>query len=767
MLVKKYYILYFTILITGFLYFHCLPRHLFPGIYATVVFDAQNNLIGSRVAADGQWRFPDDSIVPEKFKKTLICFEDQHFYYHTGFNIFSLLRAMRQNIQNGKVLSGGSTITMQVIRLYRKNKHRTIFEKVIEIFLSDRLEIQYSKDQILSFYASNAPFGANVVGINAAAWRYFGRNSQNLSWAESALLAVLPNAPSMIHPGKNRQSLIHKRNHLLKKLLLNGIITQEVYSLSLLEIIPEKPLPFPDLVPHMTSNFKNLRRPYSFHSSIQKSLQENILRIVGNYYSQLKINNIQNAAVVVIDVKLGNPLAYIGNIPEAYGNVDGQQVDCVQATRSTGSILKPFLFAVMQQEGLLLPGTLVADIPTRIAGFKPENYDAGYDGAVPARKALARSLNIPAVRMLQEYGIPKFQNILQHLGMTTLVYNPDHYGLTLIVGGAEGKLWEICSMYRLLAKILNDYGKVNTGATPGNRLERNSGLSPGSIYLTLEALLEVNRPDEESGWANLSSSRKIAWKTGTSYGFRDGWAVGTTPEYIVGVWIGNADGEGKPGITGIGAAAPLMFRVFNALPATSWFKKPNDDLDKIPVCRLSGYKAGPFCDFTDTIDIARAGNKTGFCPFHQLVHLTKDNRFRVNSQCVEMNKVKESHWFVLPPAMELYYKKRNIFYQSLPPIKAGCTDNETSFMELIYPTEVLKIYVPHEMDGSLGKTIFEMAHRNAEATLYWHVDNEFLGSTHGIHQLAFTPGPGKHLLTVVDQDGHTIKRWFEVVERKR
>lgn len=760
----RHKLLYSCVLLLITFYYFSLPKNLFPKSYSTVILDRNDELIGARIANDGQWRFPGDSIVPEKFMKCLIAFEDKHFYHHFGFNPISLVRATFQNIKAKKVVSGGSTITMQVIRLHRQGKSRNVLEKAIELVLATRLEFRYSKEKILNLYATHAPFGGNVVGISAASWRYFGRSSQNLSWAESALLAVLPNSPAMIHPGKNRQDLLNKRNKLLLKLHNNKIIDQETYKLSLLEPIPEKPLDLPDLASHLTENLKKSNPGKVIKSTIKKSMQENVNRMVVDYYNQIKYNQIHNISSVIIEVNTGNVLAYVGNVPLEDKTIEGQDVDCIQAPRSTGSILKPLLYMAMQKEGLLLPGTLVPDIPTRIMGFKPENYDLGYDGAVPAKRALARSLNIPAVRMLQMFGIPKFQNLLQKLGMTTLIYPPDHYGLTLIVGGGEGKLWEISQMYAKLAKQLNQFQ---------SGLKKDSSSFPlgegweGSTYLTFEALLEVNRPDEESGWTNLSSARKIAWKTGTSFGFRDAWAIGTTPEYVVGVWVGNADGEGRPGLTGVGAAAPLLFRIFNSLPPTTWFTKPYDDLDKMAVCRLSGYKAGPYCDEIDTIYAARAGVKTQICPYHILVHVSPDKKYLVNSKCMTVDKMLHLHWFVLPPAIEWYYRKKNVFYRQLPAVKKGCSEEESlPVMELIYPTDVLKIFIPRGIDGTPGNTIFEMAHRNPDAVLYWHVDDEFMGTTKSIHQISFNPSPGKHRLTVVDNQGQSLSRVFEVVDKK-
>jgi penicillin-binding protein 1C len=781
--VKRYKILY-TILLF-FLIFYCfsLPASLFTNEFSTVVYDRDGNLAGARIAGDGQWRFPDDSIVSEKFNKAIITFEDQYFRYHPGFNPVSIFRAARQNIKAKKIVSGGSTISIQVIRLFRNHKKRSVIEKIIEIFLSIRLEIGYSKNQILRLYSLNAPFGGNVVGINAASWRYFGRSPKNLSWAEAALLAILPNSPSSIHPGKNREHLLNKRNVLLKKLYIKGAMDKNMYELSLLEPIPIKPLPLPDLCPQLTELLKNKYKGKAIESTIKNSIQENISRIVGDYSNQLQINEIHNACVLVLEVNTGNVLAYVGNVPRINSVADGQEVDLIQASRSTGSILKPLLYTAMLQEGLILPGTLIPDIPTRISGFKPDNYDLSFDGAVPAKRALARSLNIPAVRMLQNYGVPKFQNFLQKMGMQTLVYSPDHYGLTLIVGGAEGKLWDIVGIYAGLARTLNSftannkysgdlihppvicYHKSESGVN-----KKSSGipviLNAGAIWSTFEALIEVNRPEEEAGWVNLSSSRKIAWKTGTSYGFRDAWAIGTTPEFVVGVWVGNADGEGRPGLTGVGSAAPLLFRVFNTLPQTSWFQKPFDELDKIPVCHQSGYKAGPYCDEIDSVYVVRAGIKTENCPYHVLVHLSADEKFRVSNKCEKIDNIIHKPWFVLPPAMEWYYRRKNMFYRPLPPMKQGCLEEDNvPPMELIYPTEVLKIFIPREIDGTPGKTVFEIAHRYGDAIVYWHIDNQYVGSTKGIHQISLAPETGRHLLTVVDNNGKTLTRWFEIVSK--
>jgi penicillin-binding protein 1C len=366
------------------------------------------------------------------------------------------------------------------------------------------------------------------------------------------------------------------------------------------------------------------------------------------------------------------------------------------------------------------------------------------------------------------------------MGMTTLIYPPDHYGLTLIIGGAEGKLWDIAGMYSKMAYTLNFFNQKNIypdsipeihylkkqKAHQFQSSESYNNLDAGSIYLTFQALLEVNRPDEESGWVNLGSSRTVAWKTGTSYGFRDAWAIGTTPEYVVGIWVGNADGEGRPGLTGIGAAAPLMFQVFSLLPSTSWFKTPFDALEKIPICRLSGYKAGNYCTNIDTTFIALKGVESEICPYHTLLHLSADKKYRVTQQCYSIDKMKVESWFILPPVMEWFYRKKNLFYKTIPPVMPGClSDDPVPFMEFIYPSDFVKIFIPRGFEGEKGSIIFEIAHRNPNASVFWHVDNRFIATTQNKHQISISPGVGVHYITVVDNEGRSLTKKFEIVDK--
>jgi penicillin-binding protein 1C len=747
--------------------------------------DTDGQLLGAAIAADGQWRFPPNADVPEKFKQCIIAFEDKRFMHHPGIDILALGRAIRQHIGSKKSTSGGSTITMQVIRIATKHK-RTIWNKLKELFMALRLECSYSKNQILSLYASNAPFGSNVIGLDAASWRYFGRSPDKLSWGEMAAMAVLPNSPSLVHPGRNRAILLKKRNLLLDKLHQQGIIDATTASLAKLEPVPDRPVALPQLAPHLLERFKqdhqdNIHGDTRIKTSIKASLQQQVNEILERHHQILKANDINNIAAVVLDVETGATLAYAGNISHPEDTSMQSDVDVVNAPRSPGSTLKPLLYASMLHDGLILPNSLMPDIPTQIAGYHPENFDLGYDGAVPASKALSRSLNVPAVKMLQQFKYERFYDFLHRIGITTLNKPADHYGLSLILGGGENTLWELVGAYADMARVLNHYSKYNgkydladyhnpvyaLSHAKKPDLQKSGLLDAGSIYYTLQAMEEVMRPGEEMLWQQFSSTQRIAWKTGTSFGFRDGWAIGITPKYVVGVWVGNTDGEGRPNLTGINTAAPALFQIFRLLPVTrNWFEKPVGEMVKIKVCRQSGYRAGEYCDDTDDEWVPKSGLKAPVCPYHQLVHLSADEKWQVTGNCVPPDEIINKKWFVLPPSMEYYYKAKNYEYHVLPPFRPDCIQPEGGKpMEIIYPKDGAKIYVPLEADGSRGRVIFNAAHRQAGIKIFWHLDDQYVGETIDFHQIALNPSPGKHQLTLVDGNGNTIHIGFEVLSK--
>jgi len=759
------------------IYYFSLPRTLFQEPYSTVIESKEGELLGAKIARDGQWRFPAQDSVPDKFKKCIVYFEDEYFYKHPGFNPVAMINAIKQNRKAGKVVRGGSTLTQQVIRLSRKGKRRTYFEKIIELILATRLELGYSKNEILELYAAHAPFGGNVVGLEMAAWRYFGVQSNQLSWAESATLAVLPNAPSLIYPGKNQIKLLEKRNRLLLKLNQEGVIDKQTYELSIDEPLPQKPYNLPQIAPHLLQRVAKNGEGTRVKTTVNFALQNRVNQIAKYYYSQYKQNEVNNLAILVIDVQNRNVISYVGNSP-----TDGdhqKDVDIIDAPRSTGSILKPLLYAAMLDDGELLPNTLVADIPTQIAGYTPQNFNLTFDGAVPAHRALSRSLNIPAVLMLQDFGVNKFYEELQKFKLKNINKSADHYGLSLILGGAESNLWDLCRTYSNLSSTLNyfnkSHGKYRTNEFTelnydtnfkvdfGSESSQKNILGAGSIWLTYNAMEEVNRPEGDEAWKFYDSSLKIAWKTGTSFGNRDAWAIGTNSRYVVGIWVGNATGEGRPTLTGVTSAAPILFDVFNLLPRQRWFDTPYKDLDEVEVCKLSGYLAKDACPKIKQW-VSKKGKTTAICPYHKRIHLDKAEQFQVNSSCESIENMVAKNWFVLPPVMAWYYKSKHIEYLPLPPFKEDCMGTQTTSMDFIYPKPNSKIYLTKNFNSEVQPVIFKVAYSQREKQLFWYVDNVYKGVTKVFHEKPILMPAGFHYITVVDEYGNEIRRKIEIVK---
>lgn len=776
---KTYKALSIVVLIMAVLFACCLPESLFNDPVSTAVYDRNGQLLNAHIADDGQWRFAEMDSVPYRFAKAILLYEDKRFYQHLGIDILAMSRAIKDNISQKKVVSGASTITMQVMRMARKGQSRNIYQKIIESIWALRAEIRYSKDEILALYASHAPFGGNVVGLDAAAWRYFGRSAFDLSWAEAATLAVLPNQPSIIHPGRNRDILRNKRDRLLKQLYEQGTITQSDLELALLEAIPEKAKALPRQTPHLMEHLIRHQASAKIHTTIDGHLQQNAISVVDQHYRKNISNDIHNAAVLIIDNKSNKVLAYVGN---TRSGAHESAVNMIEARRSSGSILKPLLYASMIDAHMLTPNQLLYDIPQYIDGYAPKNYHQRFAGAIPASEALAKSLNVPAVLMLKDYGIQRFLDKLKHLGINTLRYDADHYGLPLILGGGEVNLWEMSNVYAAMSRTLESHyeqsGKYAAQDwIPAYSLQEKAAnkeyqfhpthISASAIWSTYQSLQKLSRPDEEGHWQQFSSSRKLAWKTGTSYGHRDAWAIGTNPDYTIGVWVGNADGEGRPDNVGIKAAGSLLFDILNLLPRSDrWFYEPMDEMLAAAVCRHSGYLAGLDCEHRDTSYLPVASLETASCPFHQRVHLDADERYRVNSACANTSDIKTKSWFTLPPLVAQYYQRTHADYEVLPDMHPDCKHNSNqsrSPIALEYPYPDAHIYLPIDVHGEKQKTLAKAIHRDEAASLHWHLDGKYLGTTETFHSMPINADQGSHTLVIVDDLGNKVSSRFEVV----
>lgn len=709
----------------------CLPSTLFHNVpYSTVVTASDGSLLGARVADDGQWRFPPCDSVPDKFAKALIEYEDRSFYSHLGVSVRGIGRALKQNITNGRVVSGGSTISMQTIRLSRRGP-RTVFEKIIEMFMATRLEFSYSKDEILRMYASHAPFGGNVVGIDAAVWRYLGNDGNDMSWAEAATLAVLQNAPATIHLSKNRDKLLAKRNRLLRRLYEKGDISEDEYELAVDEPLIGAPYPMPSIAPHLVEYYNKKRHGMRTQTDIQYSLQQRVEDVAASWRNELALSGIQDLAIVVADVKTGGVTAYCGNA-DMEADREGKWVDIARSPRSSGSILKPLLYCAAMQEGVILENTILPDVPTDFGGFAPKNFDGTFSGIVPANEALALSLNVPNVYLLKKFGVARFATMLQKCGLSTLIRPAHEYGLSLVLGGAEVTLLDIVNCYVKAARF--------DSAFPLN--------DSAAIYSMFDAMRQVNRPDQLD-YSRVSDIQNIAWKTGTSYGARDGWAIGATPGYVVGVWVGNADGSGVSDLTGAKTAGPVMFDIFNLLPQSGWFSQPEGD--EAPVCINSGHLAGKYCKEKVLRKVPKNALKSQPCPYCREIPVSPDGLRRV-SDCSEPMEMKS--YFILPPMQKYFFKRQNSDY-----IEPPTDSNSSGNIKFIYPSDGAVVSIP----GNPGEVIIcKATHSDQKAGLFWYLDDSFIEATADIHQIQISPASGVHRLTIVDNTGSEVAIEFVV-----
>ena len=730
--------------------------------YARVLMDSNDHVLGARIAADEQWRFPPTKKRHHKFETALIRMEDKRFYQHIGVDPIAIARAIRLNWKHGTIQSGASTLTMQVLRIAQNNPKRTVPEKIWEMLLALRLETAKSKEEILLMYIHNAPFGGNIVGLEAASWRYFGRPPNQISWSEAAMLAVLPNNPALVHISRNRNKLKRKRDRLLKMLHEEGHFSQSDLDLFVLEPIPPKPTALPQKVLHLLP--KTSTDKWRLHTTIDRPLQNRVDEVIKNHAARLSQNQIHNIAAVMIDVPSGEVRSYVGNTGKIWDTKHAFHVDIVHAPRSTGSTLKPFLYYSMLDSGELLPNEIIPDIPISLDGFAPQNYDRQYQGAIPASLALARSRNIPAVWMLRKYGVDRWYADLKSWGMSTLYRNPDDYGLSLILGGAEGTIWELAQMYHLLAWSIEHQESEET--LPKIHWDRSqsspsslSPMKPHISWLVAQSLKKVHRPSN-SRIIN-PTFENIAWKTGTSYGFRDAWAIGFDPETVVAVWVGNADGEGRADLTGHKAAAPILFDLLRLRQSERNFAQPQEGLVQKELCAQSGLPRSANCPHGVKSSIQKEGLERNPCQYCQQFYCNDGCSTRMDSRCAQVNELQQKKRFQLPPVMEYYYAKTHMGYSKIPPWSIQCSTLDNP-MKIIFPRDRADIFIPVDLDGQRGKIVFEATHREKDILIHWHLDQSYLGSTKDIHQMSVSPTKGKHTMTIIDQHGNKQMHRFSV-----
>lgn len=734
--------------------------------YSQVILDQTGTPLRVFLNSDEQQHFPPEFLgdIPERLKHAVLTYEDRYFYWHPGINPVSIVQAAIENTKHKQVTRGASTITMQIARL-RRPRPRTLWAKLHEMGIAILFEWHYSKEELLRLYLTHAPYGSNIVGVQTAAYAYFNKPLEALSWAETAMLAVLPNAPGLVSPAYNPNTLKKKRNRLLQLLHQRGYIDQPTYELAIQEPVQTTINPLPFHAPHFTQFiWHNHPKERLVRTTLSLPIQDGVQRIVSDTMQTLGINGIHHAAALVIHTPSREIKSWVGS-PDYFDTKNDGNVDGVLAPRSSGSILKPFLYALAMDEGLILPDTLMRDVPTYFGTFSPANYSHRFSGLVSAKNALSQSLNIPAVRLLNMYGYQAFYAFLKQAGMTTLVRPVEQYGLTLILGGAEATLYDLAILYT---------GLAHDGAFSSNRYLLGQTfpviplISPGGASLTREALTEVKRPGIDFYWQLLDNKYPIAWKTGTSYGLRDAWAVGIHPEWVVAVWVGNFSGKSHPKIEGNSIAGPLMLRIVDFLPKPQqhqWFLTDPERFKPITLCDTTGFLAKPYCPTKKTAPAPKVSQHIKQCPYHKQIVVDKPAKYRVCSHCWDADRQFKTV-LIYPPDITAVLAKQSMAIPKRYAHNPNCPyHHPDASLRIIYPVQNANIWLPKDYQGTLQMLTLTAA-SSFEGTIYWYLNNRLVGDTEHDHTLRVSPRYGPQHLVIVDEHGHRAELHFNVVLRE-
>jgi penicillin-binding protein 1C len=777
------------------------PRNVIPDHYSTLVLDTQGKLLRATLAKDGQYRFPIESQgLPDKYVTALVASEDKRFFSHPGVDLLALAGAALTNIKKGERIRGGSTITMQVARLAEPKK-RTYFAKLAESATALKLSLHYSKKEILGLYAAHVPMGGNIVGVETASRVYYGKPAEELTWAEAALFAVLPNAPSMVNVERRRPALIERRNALLSKLFEKGVIDDVTYEASREEPLPVPTRDLPFEAPHFAQYAANaFPHERVCRTTLDEDVQRRAEEAARVHHDILARDGIQNLAVLVVETRTGKVRAWVGS-HDFYDSRHGGQVDGVRAERSTGSLLKPFLAAKALDRGPYTMQSKIQDVPTFFGTFTPQNASKEFSGLVSLEDVLVQSLNVPSVRLLNAYGVRDFYDFLQDAGLHGLFRSPDGYGLALILGGAEANLHELVQLYAALgnggrstplvvlepsarqdapqalvngkrpheiSKIGGVGGASETPAVPA--AHRPELFSKGAAWLVLNTLTRLSRPGSEYYWEYFDNRVPVAWKTGTSYGQKDAWAIGVNRQWTIGVWAGNFTGEGNAMLTGHASAAPLLFSLFNQLTRpgeSAWFDDPLFDLAQVECCAESGFPAGSDCPHKIMLKRPKTSRSSGTCPYHKKFLVDEATGREVCSLCWSGLETEWITRYVVPPAVKEIFTATGRRADDVPIHTASCPEyRDTDRIELVYPVDGVKIFVPRDFDGVHEKIVFTAKHQRPATHLFWYLNGDLVGETAGTHECPVDLAPGDYTLTVQDENGLSRSARFSAFRKK-
>ncbi len=729
------------------------------------IYDRNGELLNCYASDDHFWRLPTelDSISPFLIR-TVLNTEDKWYRYHPGINPVSLFKAAVDNVQAGKIVRGGSTITMQIARMMEP-KPRNITGKLIEIYRALQLEMHYSKDELLEIYFNLIPYGGNIDGVGAAAYFYFGKSPLELTVSESAILAGIPSSPNNYRPDLNPEKCLKRRDRILRQLHINGIIDEAKYHDALEEEIPKERGERPDYAPHfsqsMMARIDSEAGDGKIRSTLDLEIQALCERLAVSYANVLSEKDIHNLSIVVIDNKSGRLLAMVGS-PDFYDRKHQGQINGAFAPRSPGSALKPFVYALGFENGMITPSSILNDIPVSYAGYSPENYDEKYNGVVTVSEALIRSLNVPAVNLTSALGIKEFYQFLQEGGISTLDKKYNEYGLPLVLGACEVSLIDLANLYAALGR--NGIYKPLMMLESDISAKAADLLCPEACYLVSRILSNLQRPHLPSSWEFTRDLPTIAWKTGTSYGRRDAWAIGYNPLFTVGVWAGNFSGEGSPWLVGAESAAPLMFSVFNEIMQGRehvWFEMP-EGIGTRKVCAVSGMPPNQHCPNTVDAFYIKGLTNNSKCSIHKAIIVDKKTGHELCRACQHLGEPDTlivEDW----PVKLAGWLSNHSGVTNLPKHHPGCTGIFADGPpQIISPEHGAHFEISKSIPSEYQKIMLEASSGLRNRKLYWFLDDRLFGSCGVDEKIFYEPSRGSHTLMCVDDLGRSTKINFTV-----
>lgn len=726
--------------------------------YSTIITGNKGEVLHAFLTKDEKWRMKTslDEISP-LLRTTIIEKEDKLFYYHKGVNPFAMARAMIKNIFRAKRTSGASTITMQVARALEP-KSRNYFNKLIEIFRACQLELKYNKDEILQLYCNLLPYGGNIEGVKSASVLYFKKDPDHLSLAEITALCIIPNRPSTLVPGKNNEGIIKERNRWLNKFSDDKVFTPKQIEDALTEPFDVSRNDVPKFIPHLAYKLKKSGEAV-INSSIDINTQVKTEKIVRDYSRSLHAKNIRNASVIIIDNTTHQVITYIGSA-DFTDTIDAGQVDGVTAIRQPGSTLKPLLYGLCIDEGMLTPKSMITDVNVNYEGYAPENYDKKFNGYVSMEYALEHSLNIPAVKSLNQLGKNKFISVLGACNFKQIRKDQQKLGLSMILGGCGATLKELAGLFSSFANE-GLYIEPSMIQDSGYK-RRNRILSPAATFMINETLSKINRPDFPLNWQATEHMPKIAWKTGTSYGRRDAWSIGYNKKYTVGVWTGNFSGLGIPELSGAEIATPLLFKIFNTIDYDSdqeWFNQPKD-CDIRMVCSETGLTPAEHCEHTVTDYFIPMISSSAICNNMQEIMVSADEKISYCRVCMPASGYKKKLYKIIPPEMRAWYEDHHLVYQKIPFHNKNC--------EKVFRDEQPLILSPRSgTEYLISKTDPEPLQLQCRpgsdvGMVYWYINNKFYKAGEARSPQFFVPAEGRVKISCTDDKGRNKDIWINV-----